>query len=416
MYKEISKCRVCSNTKLKTVINLGAQKLTGVFPLPGEFVDDGPLELVKCEGESGCGLVQLRHSCDTSQMYGLNYGYRSGLNQSMVEHLSNITSYIKRMVTFDTGDIVLDIGSNDGTLLGTYCFDENKNIHLCGMDPTAVKFKQYYKSGIEVIEDFFSANNFVSRFGTEKKAKVITSIAMFYDLEDPIAFAKQVEQCLDENGIWVFEQSYMPFMIQARSFDTICQEHLEYYSMKQIQWILDEAELKIIDVDFNNVNGGSFRITAAKKNSTYEKSNKVDQALISEAINGYNSFEIFEEFRSSIDDCKNECLEFLNKCKNDNKRVIGYGASTKGNVLLQYFGITPDLLPFIAEVNQDKFGHTTPGTEIPIISETEARSMKPDYFFVLPWHFKNNILDKERAYMAESGCKFVFPLPKFSIY
>ena len=174
MYKEISKCRVCSNTKLKTVINLGAQKLTGVFPLPGEFVDDGPLELVKCEGESGCGLVQLRHSCDTSQMYGLNYGYRSGLNQSMVEHLSNITSYIKRMVTFDTGDIVLDIGSNDGTLLGTYCFDENKNIHLCGMDPTAVKFKQYYKSGIEVIEDFFSANNFVSRFGTEKKAKVIT--------------------------------------------------------------------------------------------------------------------------------------------------------------------------------------------------------------------------------------------------
>ena len=301
----------------------------------------------------------------------------------------------------DKNDIVVDIGSNDGTLLGTYDFDPTDNIRRIGIDPTAIKFKKYYKPGIDIVEDFFSAEAFKSICGNEK-AKIITSIAMFYDLEDPISFAKQIEDCLAWDGVWVFEQSYMPYMIQAKSFDTVCQEHLEYYGMKQIEWIIKAADLKIIDVDFNNVNGGSFRITASKKESPYMASPKVNQARVAEDVGGYNTFEVFEAFADAVDDCKKSCIVFLNKCKTEGKKVIGYGASTKGNVLLQYFGIDSELLPYIAEVNSDKYGHVTPGSEIPIISENEAREMKPDYFFVLPWHFKNNILDKENDYLKMS--------------
>lgn len=414
MYKEIDRCRICGNPKLRTVLNLGVQKLTGVFPEPGQPVDEAPLELVKCDGEDCCGLVQLRHSCDSSQMYGMNYGYRSGLNASMVRHLTHITDYVKKKVHLINGDIVVDIGSNDGTLLGTYASADGPKLRRIGIDPTSVKFKQYYQPDIQIVEDFFSADNFRKVCG-EAKAKVITSIAMFYDLESPVDFARQISECLAYDGIWVFEQSYMPYMIQAKSFDTVCQEHLEYYDMKQIEWIVDAAGMKIIDVDFNNVNGGSFRITAAKKDSLYEVSPKVIQASVAEDVGGYNSFEIFDTFKDEIDECRKQCMSFFEQCAREGKKVIGYGASTKGNVLLQYFGITTKELPYIAEVNEDKFGHVTPGTNIPIISEDEARAMNPDYLFVLPWHFKNNILEKESDYIKSSGCRFVFPLPQFSI-
>lgn len=419
MYSEIKKCRICGSTKLRTVVNLGEQQLTGVFPNPGEDVETAPLELVKCDGENSCGLVQLRHSCVPEQMYGMNYGYRSGLNNSMVEHLSAITDYIKAKVRFNYGDVVVDIGSNDGTLLGTYEDIYNSHhIRRIGIDPTAAKFREYYNDSIEVVEDFFSANAYSSvnkNGGVVKKAKVITSIAMFYDLEAPVEFARQISECLDSDGIWVFEQSYMPYMIRALSFDTICQEHLEYYTMRQIDWIMEKAGLKIIDVDFNNINGGSFRITAALKDSLYSVSSKVEQAIVAEDIAGYNSFDIFEPFIRGIESCRNSCMQFFDNCKRKGKLVLGYGASTKGNVLLQYFGLSTDQLPYIAEVNSDKFGKVTPGTAIPIISEQEARNLHPDYFFVLPWHFRNNILEKERAYIEENGVKFVFPLPEFII-
>lgn len=412
MYRTITKCRVCGNDKLKTVLDLGNQCLTGVFPERGVEVDRAPLELCKCYGEDGCGLVQLRHSCDSSQMYGMNYGYRSGLNASMVKHLGIITKYATSLVSLNDGDIILDIGSNDGTLLGTY--EVNKQINYVGMDPTAVKFRKYYKPNISIVEDFFNAENFRKLF-SDKKAKIITSIAMFYDLESPVDFAKQIAECLADDGIWIFEQSYFPFMIQTCSFDTVCQEHLEYYTMKQIDWITREADLKIIDVDFNDINGGSFRVTAAKKASSLPVSAKVELAKVSEDISGYNNFEVFDTFALVIKRVEKNIWEFFDKCKEESKTVLGYGASTKGNVLLQYFGITENELKCIAEVNSDKYGHVTPGTNIPIVSEEDAKAMNPDYFFVLPWHFKNNILEKEKEYMEKSGCKFVFALPSFDI-
>lgn len=415
MYKESCKCRICGNSNLKVIANLGVQKLTGIFPGPGQKVGEGPLELVKCvptdDDVSVCGLVQLKHSYDSNEMYGKNYGYRSGLNQSMVKHLGEITKEIKDLVHLCENDLVIDIGSNDSTLLRSYEID---NLDYVGMDPTGVKFKKYYPEYIELIPDFFSAENLL-RIRGDKKAKVITSIAMFYDLEEPIQFAKDIDKVLADDGIWVMEQSYLPSMLEANSYDTICHEHLEFYCLAQIEWIVNAADMKVIDVSLNDANGGSFRVTVAKEDSAYQEKDSVEKLRMYESKQKFDTMLPYNKFNEDMVNSRKELLEFIKQAKEEGKKIYGYGASTKGNVLLQYCGITSEDIVAIAEVNEDKFGHVTPGSNIPIVSEKDAREQKPDYFIVLPWHFKDNILAKEKEYMKISKCKFVFPLPKLEI-
>lgn len=373
----------------------------------------GVLRLVKCSGEGCCGLIQLAESFDPDEMYGKNYGYHSSLNASMVNHLCEITNEILEQVKPKDHDVILDIGSNDGTLLGTYLKHDFKGT-LVGMDPSGGKFKEYYADGIQLIEDFFSARKFIEETG-DRKVKIITSIAMFYDLEDPIAFAKDIGAILDDEGIWVIEQSYLPSMVATTSYDTVCHEHIEFYSLKQIKYIAEHVGLKIIKVSLNDTNGGSFRVTMAKRDSAFEIDDSVGDLYQQERTDNVDSPEYFDEFVKKIDVHKKMLLDFLNEQKAKGRLVLGYGASTKGNVVLQYCGITRKLLPAIAEVNSDKFGCVTPGTDIPIVSEEEARRMMPDYYLVLPWHFKKNILEKEKEYRNESGVKFVFYLPEFEI-
>lgn len=414
MYKEICKCRICGNENLQTIVNLGVQKLTGIFPKRGENMPEGPLELVKCVAkgqEKVCGLVQLRHSCESNEMYGENYGYRSGLNISMVHHLKEITDEIKKKIILRRGDMVIDIGSNDSTLLRSY---DLEGIDYVGIDPTGNKFKKYYPEYVKLVPDFFSAEN-VFKIRGEMKAKVITSIAMFYDLEEPIKFAKDIYSVLDDEGIWILEQSYLPAMLEANSYDTICHEHLEYYCLAQIEWIVNSAGLKVVDVMENDVNGGSFRVIAAKKESSYRENENVHKFRHYELEMGYDKLDVFINFKKNIEKQKRKMLDFLEKAQKERKKVYGYGASTKGNVLLQYCGITSKDIIAIAEVNEDKFGCVTPGTGIPIISENEAKKDEPDYFIVLPWHFRENILEKEKNYMEQRKCAFVFPLPTFEI-
>lgn len=410
---KITKCRICGGTHLEKIVDLGCQTLTGVFPVDGQEVETGNLCLVKCTAEGGCGLIQLSESFEAKLMYGENYGYRSGLNKSMVQHLSGIVDYITEKVVLKDEELVVDIGSNDGTLLGMYEDKSSAKLQKVGVDPSGEKFYEYYKPGITLVPDFFDADKVKTI--TDKKAKVVTSIAMFYDLEDPISFAKNVNDVLAEDGIWITEQSYCPSMLEVCSYDTVCHEHLEYYSLKQIQWIADRAGLKIIDVELNETNGGSFRVTLCKKSAEYGVDSSVKELIEFEISNRIDSLEYTRDFSERIEQSKNELLQFLQEKKQNGELVLGYGASTKGNVVLQYCGITSELLPAIMEVNPDKYNHLTPGTGIRIISEEEGRKKTPKYLLVLPWHFKNNILEKEEQYMKETGCKFVFALPKFEV-
>lgn len=414
LYQEIKHCRICGNTNLVSVVDLGSQALTGVFPLPGEVVEEGPLEMVKCfsaSGEDVCGLVQLRHDYEMEKLYGDNYGYRSALNKSMVKHLQEIVAKIEARINLQDGDLVIDIASNDGTLLSSY---QNHNLDLLGIDPTSNKFHEYYPEYVRHVASFFSATT-VEGIRGKKKAKVVTSIAMFYDLPEPLRIMRDIESVLADDGIWVVEQSYKPAMIDNTSYDTICHEHLEYYALRQFVWMAHQAGLKIIDLEFNDTNGASFAITLAKKGSAYKEAEEKVQAVLDEEIKrGFDELAIYEEFKKNTELHRTELKQFFEKAAAEGKKVFGYGASTKGNVILQYCGVTPKEMPYIAEVNEYKFGRTAPGTLIPIISEEEARALKPDYLLVLPWHFKEGIVKREAAYLA-SGGHLVFPLPKIEI-
>lgn len=402
------KCRICQNTNLIEVVNLGTQSLTGVFPKhKKDFVTRGQLRIVKCLGDDCCGLVQLADSYDLNEMYGENYGYRSGLNDSMVRHLNAKVAKILSIAKLQDGDLVIDIGSNDSTTLKAY----PDTYSLVGIDPSGLKFKEYYPTHVELIPDFFSAALVKEKVG-DKKAKVITSFSMFYDLEEPQMFMQEIEGVLDDEGIWIFEQSYMPIMLEKNSYDTVCQEHLEYYALKQIKWMCDHVGLKIIDVEFNDVNGGSFSITVAKKSSSFPENIKlITEILDHEKAMGLDTLKPWEEFVVRMEQTKEELLSFLTRCKQEGKKVLGLGASTKGNVILQYCNITEELLSVVGEVNSDKFGCFTPGTLLPIVSETDVINVNPDYLLVLPWHFREFFVSNPKF----KGMKLVFPLPNLEI-
>lgn len=410
MYKKVNQCRICGNKELIQVLDLGEQMLTGVFPKQlNEKVTVGPLRLVKCHSETGhnhCGLLQLEHSYDLAEMYGNNYGYRSGLNKSMVEHLHSKVRKILSMVTLHQGDVVIDIGSNDSTTLQAYPIGPT----LVGIDPTGVKFHTYYPEHIALIPDFFSADLFKQRF-PNKKAKVVTSFSMFYDLEDPMAFMQQVYDVLDDDGIWVFEQSYMPTMLAMNSYDTVCHEHLEYYALRQIKWMADKVGFIIIDVEFNNVNGGSFSVMVTKQQSQRASSTQVQKILDKEAADGLDTLTPYHQFAQRVSALKNELINLINTQKAVGKTFSVLGASTKGNVILQYCKLTSDQIDFVGEVNPEKYGCYTPGTWIPIIEEQKLLAKNPDYLIVLPWHFRS-YFEKQEKY---NKCKLLFPLPKIEV-
>jgi NDP-4-keto-2,6-dideoxyhexose 3-C-methyltransferase len=413
-YTEIEACRICGNPQLDSAFHLGTQFLTGVFPKTAESLHaltSGPLELVKCRTRAGqdfCGLLQLRQSYSAPEMYGDNYGYRSSLNRSMIDHLHAKVRQILRRIAVGAGDCVLDIGSNDGTLLRAY---PGENLLLIGMDPSAEKFRKYYPPQVRLVTDYFSAEKFGEAAGG-RKARIVTSIAMFYDLARPMDFVRQVRDVLADDGVWVFEQSYMPAMLETGSYDTICHEHVEYYALSQIKWMLDRAGMQILDVELNAVNGGSFSITAAKAGASHAANGlSVARLLEAERAAGLDAMAPYEHFGERARRHRDELTALIRAINGRGQKVFGYGASTKGNVILQFCGLTPRDLPCIAEVNEDKFGAFTPGSGIPIVSEKEAKALHPDFLLVLPWHFRDNILQREQAYLGAGG-KLVFPLPE----
>jgi NDP-4-keto-2,6-dideoxyhexose 3-C-methyltransferase len=408
VYKKVEKCRICGNHNLVGILDLGKQMLTGVFPKSkDDEVTVGPLKLVKCYGDNACGLVQMEHSYDHGEMYGDNYGYRSGLNASMVAHLKAKVKRILSKNQLKPGDLVIDIGSNDSTTLQAY---PAIDLNLVGIDPTGKKFKSFYPSHIKLIPDFFSSN-LVKQSFPNHKAKVVTSFSMFYDLEAPLDFMREVHEILDDDGIWVFEQSYMPTMLETNSYDTVCHEHLEFYALKQIQWMANNIGFKIIDVEFNDINGGSFSITVKKANGDQSIINEIQKILDAEVEMGLDTLRPFAEFEERVKQTRNNLLKFIYDVKSSGKTIAALGASTKGNVLLQYCGITTNEVSCVGEVNVEKFGCFTPGSWLPIISEDDLLSQNYDYLIVLPWHFKSFFVGQDKF----KKTTLVFPLPTFEL-
>jgi len=405
---EVKRCRACRGRELVEIIDLGVHAMSGIFPKADEPEPaTAPLVLVRCDS---CELLQLRHSVEPGIMYTSGYGYRSGLNQTMTEHLRSIVDRIRTIVALEPGDVVLDIGCNDGTLLLNY----GEDLVRVGIDPLVEKFEAMYPDDFVTHPGYFDAESYRALVG-ERPARVVTSIAMFYDLEDPQAFAEEVASVLADDGVWVLEQSHMPTMLERNSFDTVCHEHLEYYGLRQLVSILGAAGLRIFDVFFNDSNGGSAQVYACLEDAPFERDGERLSAALSREDAGHPSGdESLAAFRRRVLELRDETVRFVQREVDAGRSFHLYGASTKGNTLLQFYGLDHTLIEAAAERNPEKWGCRTPGTEIPIISEAESRELRPDYYFVLPWHFRDEFLRREETFLA-SGGRFVFPLPALEV-
>lgn len=406
---ECRECRICRNGTLVPVLDLGTQALTGIFPRPGEVVPAAPLELVKC-GPGGCGLVQLRHTADLSLMYGAHYGYRSSIRPFMINHLRGKVELLTRMVDLDDADLVLDIGSNDATLLREY---PANGITRVGIDPTGEKWREYYPADIDLIPDFFSKAVFAARYG-DRKAKIITSIAMFYDLPDPLGFMADVRDILTDDGVWMIEMSYAAALLQIPAYDAVCHEHLEYYMLSQIEWMASRVGLTVSTAEITDVNGGSLCVTLVKDPARHKiAAAQVERLRRQEAELERDAAATYDTLAARVRDHRDKLRAFLRDSRDAGKLTLGYGASTKGNVMLQYCGIGPADLPCIGEVSAEKHGCLTPGTEIPIVSEEDAKARRPDQLLVLPWVHRKGFIDREQDFLARGGV-MAFPLPSIS--
>ncbi len=411
--KSIAVCRVCGSKKLHKVLSLGKHYVSNFVDTKKESGIKVPLELVLC-GQSECSLLQLKHTTPGHLLYR-NYWYKSGTNQTMRDALLDITKNAQKKSGLKSGDLVIDIGCNDGTLLRSY---QIPGLDLIGFDP-AENLLQFSSVGTKkIFNDFFNAKAFKKEF-PDKKAKVITSIAMFYDLDDPNAFVNDIVQCLDQNGVWIIQMSYLPMMLEQNAFDNVCHEHLEYYSLVSLSFLLKKHGLEIFDVELNDVNGGSFRVYVKNKNATNlpvskEATQRILELQTKEEKMGLLTKKTYAAFAKRVNSLKKQAVNFISTQAKKGKKVYIYGASTKGNTLLQFYGIDNKLIKFAAERNSDKFGKKTVGTFIPIISEDQARKDNPDYFLVLPWHFLKEFISREADYL-KSGGKFIVPLPEFSV-
>lgn len=406
-------CRICGSRALAPVLSLGDQYIAGAFAEPGgaqPVQRTIPLELIRCDmtqDEEACGLIQTRHTVPGSILYH-SYWYRSGINRTMTENLHGIAQAAQDLVGLSPGDVVIDIGCNDGTLLDGYSAE---NISFLGFDPSDVS-RYAVEKGYDVVRDFFAARPFRERYA-DRKARIVTSIAMFYDLERPREFVADVAAVLAQRGIWVMELHYLPLMLEKNSFDAIVHEHLEYYSLAVLERLFAEEGLEVVHAELNDINGGSIRLFighAGQLTQTPDQERALQALRIREFELALDAPQPYEEFRRCSEKVRDDLTALLHRLNAEGRSVHAYGASTKGNTILQYAGIDTSLVSHAADRNPDKWGSETIGTRIPIISEEESRALRPDYYLVLPWHFLDEFVEREQEFLQRGG-QFIVPLP-----
>ena len=404
---KIKNCRNCKNTELFDLFSLGKISFTGRFPNTiRQNVPKAYLNVLMCKK---CKLVQLDRNFDLNYLYGKSYGYRTGINKTMTDHVKKIVRKCSALVKLKSKQYVLDIGSNDATLLNFYAND----IIKVGVDPLVNKYKKFYKKINYKISNFFKIKD-IEKIKIKKKFKIISALSVFYDLRDPNKFIKEIKKILDDKGVFVLEHVDLYYIIKNNIFDTICHEHLVFYSSKIIIEMMKNNGLKVFNHEYNEINGGSSRYYICHSKTNFTVSKNIKKVLLRENLQGIELKKTYKLFFTKILNEKIKLIKLIKKIKNEEQDIHGYGASTKGNVLLQFYNINNKVVNYIADRNPLKWNSFTPGTKIKIISESQSRKIKPHFYLVLPWHFKNEILIREKN-IRKKGTKFIFPLPKVKV-
>ncbi len=416
MADERDGCRICGSPALREVLDLGNLAVS-------DFVDGAeplyaPLVLALCDpDEGGCAFVQLKHRAVDQSLLYTRYWYRPGTNESMRAALADVVDAAQAAVPLGAGDIVVDIGANDGTLLRAY---GRGDLTLVGFEPAENLLAEARAGTDLIVPERFTAASFKRHLGSASQARLITSIAMFYDLEEPHDFARDVADILAPDGLWVVQMAYLPTMLAANNFDNVCHEHVGYYSFGVMDGLVRAHGLEIRDVELNDVNGGSFRVYVqhgAHADTRWRSAgadDRVGRLARAERVQRLTDTDTYRRFAHRIADIRETVRGFVLKELADGKVFHVYGASTKGNTILQYFGLDHRHLRLAADRNSDKWGLWTVVTEIPIVSEEASRAARPDYYLVLPWHFRETFVARERAFL-DSGGGMIFPLPEPSL-
>lgn len=410
-------CRVCDGT-LEPILSLGDHYVSDFVEPDQPDGTRAPLDLVLCRK---CFLLQLRHTVSPESMYR-NYWYRSGTNSTMRSALADIANKAEELVRLNQGEAVLDIGCNDGTLLDSY---STKELFKIGYDPAENLAQLARKVANRLVVGFFGAEIFRSDDELKgRRPKVVTSIAMFYDLEDPRQFVNDVKEVMHEEGLWIVQMSYLPSMLSQNELGNVCHEHLEYYSLQSFEYLIDLYDMEVVDVELNDINGGSIRLYVRNRSArsdtfgdeTYRRiaRQRVKALRAAEFDVGLATKAPYEEFAIWVSRIKDDIVTFVRSEVEKGKEVYVYGASTKGNTVLQYYGFNTDVITAASERNPAKWGKVTVGTRIPIISEEDARKANPGYFLVLPWHFLEEFQEREKEYLLGGG-RFIIPAPHFAL-
>ncbi len=399
-------CKICKSKKLIKITNLENQPISSVFLNKKTFnLKKYNINLYEC---SLCKLIQFASLPPLGEMYGQTYGYRTSLSELMVNHMKKKFQKFKNI---KNNSNILDIGSNDGTFLNFFA-KKKGNINLYGIDPSSEKFKKYYNKKINLITDYFTYENFLKEVNVKnKKFNLITSFAMFYDIEDPNKFCRDIYKLLDRDGLWALEISYFPSLLKNLTYDQICHEHVTYYTLTTFNNLIRKHNFKIVDFSFNEINGGSVEIICAKRiNKIKTKENKLIKYLNDEKNITKDSY---KKFNLRVENTKKNILEIL-KIIGNKKDIIGYGASTKGNIVLNHCKITSSDIRYICDANPYKFKKFTPGSNIEIISKKKMRKLNPKYLLVLIWSFRKEVIQQEIDYIKKGG-KLIFHLPQLHI-
>ncbi len=403
-YKKITHCRLCFSKKFETIIDFGSICLSSTFPYKkSKYSKITPMIFALCKK---CKLPQLLHNYSLKDLYNEDYGYRSGINKTMINHLKGATNDIKKIIKFKNGDHILDIASNDGTLLKSY---NKKKINYIGIDPTIKQFKRFYPKKIKTKSSLFSKKVYFD-LSKKQKAKAITSMAMFYDVQNPNKFVSDIRDILKADGIWVMEMYYLPILLKYNAYDSICHEHITYLSMKHINYLCKKNNLRLFKTTLNSMNCGSIRYFICHQDAKFKtdlksikKCEKMEKVL--------DNKKSLYNFKKRIEKLSKKLKQKIKGLKKQGKKIHIYGASTKGNVLIQYSKISVKDIKFAADRNPKKWDRKMPGSNIPIISEKLSRSKHPDVYLVLPWHFKKEFVKREKNFLSKGG-KLIFPLPK----
>lgn len=411
----VTKCRVCGNAALVACGGLGDQYLSSVFPATLDYrktVPSLPLDLMLCDktkNARACGLLQLAHNLDLSAMYDA-YPYTSSSNPSMPLLLKDVADSGRKLGHLAKGDLILDIGCNDGTFLSFY---KNEDFILLGIDPAKNVKTILTAPEFTYIRDFFNAKTFAA--ASPKKAKLVASLAMFYHLHDPVGFSRDVAACLDDEGAWIVQMAYLPTMLKTNMYDNIVHEHAGYYGVQHMRWIMEEVGLEIFDVELNDVYGGSFRLFIEKKaGRRFKISPRVQATLQDELDMGIFDPATYRAFMRRVEKTRDDLRALCAKLKKEGRTVWVYGASTKGNTILQYCGLGHNELVAAADANPFKLGKFVVGADLPIKDEQTMRAAKPDYLLALPYSFVEGFRKREAALTA-SGTKFIVPLPEVKV-